>query len=443
MAHQPTSAALSPPRRTRPTVWQLRAYRAAAATARTILRLRPGARPAPGDRPKVTILLQHAWGMGGTIRATLNVAGHLARDYDVEILSVLRRRDEPFFPFPPGVSVTAIDDQRRGAAGPGARLLRRVHGRLFHPDDKVFLPSTLWTDVQLLRHLWRVRSGVLMGTRPALNMLVTEAVRPGLAVVAVEHTTWRAYRDPLRQGIRRRYPHIDAVVVLNDGERRRFERALKGATPVFTIPNAAVEPTGPPSPLDRPVVLAAGRLARVKGFDRLVRAYAIVARERPEWRLRICGDGEERAALAAQIDELGIAGHVELAGTVGDMEREMEQASMFVLTSRAEGLPLVMLEAMGKGLPVVSFRSPGGLRQFIEDGVDGIFVKNRDTEALARAIVGLIDDAGERRRLGAAGREKARRYGMTAVGARWRALVAGLLAEDRSGAVVIAVDPAA
>jgi glycosyltransferase involved in cell wall biosynthesis len=421
MAEQPATTALSPPRRKRPTLWQLRAYRAAAATARTILRLRPASRPAPGDRPRVTILLQHAWGMGGTIRATLNVAGHLARDYDVEILSVLRRRDEPFFAFPPGVTVTAIDDHRPGTTGLGARLLRRVHGRLFHPDDKVFLPSTLWTDVQLLRHLWRVRSGVLMGTRPALNMLVTEAVRPGLAVVAVEHTTWRAYREPLRQGIRRRYPHIDAVVVLNDGERRRFERAVKGMTPVFTIPNAAVEPTGPPSPLDRPVVLAAGRLAHVKGFDRLVRAYAIVARERPDWRLRICGDGEERAALAAQIDELGLAGHVELAGTVGDMEREMEQASMFVLSSRVEGLPLVLLEAMSKGLPVVSFRSPGGLRQFIEDGVDGIFVRNRDTDALARAIIALIDDPAERR----------------------RALVAGLVAEDRVGAPVIAADPAA
>jgi glycosyltransferase involved in cell wall biosynthesis len=443
MAQPSASSALSPPRRSRPTLWQLRAYRAATATARTILRRRPAARPAPGERPKVTILLQHAWGMGGTIRATLNAAGVLARDYDVEILSLLRRRDEPFFAFPPGVTVTAIDDQRRGATGLGARLLRRVHGRLLHPDDRVFVPSTLWTDVQLLRHLWRVRSGVLMGTRPGLNMAVTEAVRPGLAVVAVEHTTWRAYHDPLRQGIRRRYPHIDAVVVLNDRERGRFERALKGRTPVFTIPNAALEPTGPPSPLECPVVLAAGRLARVKGFDRLVRAFAIVARERPGWRLRICGNGDERAALAAQIDELGIGEHVELAGTVSDMERQMERASIFVLSSRAEGLPLVMLEAMAKGLPIVSFNCPGGPRQVIDSGVDGILVKNRDIEALAGAIVSLIDDEDERRRLADAGREKARSYGMAAVGARWRALVAGLIAEDRSAAVVIAPDRAA
>jgi glycosyltransferase involved in cell wall biosynthesis len=408
------------------TQWELRAYRLASGAARRLLRLRPPERRGRGARPRVTIMLVHAYGMGGTIRATFNLAAYLARDYDVEILSLQRRRDEPYFAFPQGVRVTTADDRRPGASPPVARVLRRFRSRLLHPSDRVTLNATLWTDVQLLRRLWRVRSGVLMGTRPSLNMLVTEAGRPGLALVAAEHTTFRAYREPHIAGIRRRYPALDAVVVLTDRERRRFERVLKGAVRVVAIPNAAAEPSGPPSPLDRPVVLAAGRLMRVKGFDRLVAAFAQVARAHPDWQLRICGGGDERAALRRQIAELGIGANVQLAGPVSDLEREMDEASMFVLSSRAEGLPMVMLEAMGKGLPVVSFNCPTGPREIIDDGVDGVLVKNGDVDALAAAMIALIEDEGERRRLAAAGREKARQYGMEAVGGRWRALMAEL-----------------
>src|ERR1700709_1042490 len=76
-----------------------------------------GRRPRPdaeGERPKVYILLMSAWGVGGTIRTTLNVAGHLAKDNDVEILSMVRRRRRPGFAHPAGVTVTAVDDQRGG-----------------------------------------------------------------------------------------------------------------------------------------------------------------------------------------------------------------------------------------------------------------------------------------------------------------------------------------
>jgi glycosyltransferase involved in cell wall biosynthesis len=413
-------------RRRQPTRLDLRAYRVMAAAARWLLRLRPPAHGQEPQRTKVTILLMHAWGMGGTIRATLNVAGHLAPRHDVEVLSVLRRRDEPFFTFPPGVSVTALDDQRAAPRALPGRVLQRFRGRLLHPDDGVVWETTLWTDLQVLRALWRVRRGVLMGTRPALNLLATEAVRRGLAVVAIEHTTWRAYQQPLRQGIRRRYPKIDAVVVLSKRERRRFARALQRRTRVLAIPNAVAQPTGPPAPLERPVVLGVGRLERVKGFDRLIGAFAQVVREHPEWSLRICGSGTEHEALQAQIDEHGLGGHVELAGRVTDIEREMEQASLFVLSSRAEGFPLAMLEAMAKGLPVVSFNCPSGPRNIIRNGVDGLLVPNRDIDGLARAMILLIADEAQRHRLAAAGRQKAWRYGMETVGGRWEKLIAEL-----------------
>jgi glycosyltransferase involved in cell wall biosynthesis len=409
------------PRRASPAAWDLRCHRVATALMRALLRGRR--RPARRDPTKVTILLVSAWGMGGTIRTMLNVAGRLAERHEVEVVSMFRTRDEPFFAFPPGVTVTAADDRRAGAGGAGARLLRRVPGVLLFPGDRTSRKATLWTDLQLVRALWRVRSGVLIGTRPALNLLVAQ-VPHGPAVVATEHAPVGRYNALLKREIRRRYPALDAVVVLGEGERAALERVTRGTTPVHVIPNAVPALPGERSPLAAPVVVAVGRLQPVKGFDLLIRAFAEVAAEHPEWRLRICGSGSERKALKAQIAELGLEARVRLAGRVAQIERELEQASVFVLSSRAEGLPLAMLEAMSKGVPVVSFACPTGPAAVIEHGVDGLLVANGNEAALGRAIAALIADEPLRRRLGAAALRKAEAFGLDAVGERWEALIA-------------------
>ena len=409
------------PRRASPTTWHLRRHRVAVALMRALLRARRPRR----DPTRVTILLVHAWGMGGTIRTMLTVAGRLAERHAVEVVSVWRTCDDPFFPFPPGVTVRAAEDRRPGAGGLLARALRRVPGSVVYPGDRTSRRTTLWTDVQLVRALWRVRSGVLIGTRPALNLLVARA-GPGPALVATEHASFTRYNALLKREIRRRYAALDGIVVLGEGERATFERVTGGATPVHVIPNAAPALPGGRSPLDAPVVVAVGRLHRVKGFDRLIRAFAAVAAEHPGWRLRICGSGSEHEALRALIAQLGLEAHVELAGRVPQIERELERASIFVLSSRAEGLPLALLEAMSKGVPVVSFDCPTGPVGVIAHGVDGLLVANGDEPALARAIATLIADAPLRRRLGEAAIAKAATFGLDAVGERWEALIASV-----------------
>jgi glycosyltransferase involved in cell wall biosynthesis len=413
------------PRRASRTTWHLRCHRVAMALMRAMLRGRRARRPARRDPTKVTILLVHAWGMGGTIRTMLNVAGRLAERHEVEVLSVWRTRDEPFFAFPPGVTVRAAEDRRPGAGGAAARLLRRVPGSLLYPGDRTSHRTTLWTDVQLVRALWRVRSGVLIGTRPALNLLVSQVIH-GPALVATEHAPFQRYNASLEREIRHRYAALDAVVVLGEGERAALERVTGGATPVHVIPNAVPALPGGRSPLEAPVVVAVGRLHPIKGFDRLIRAFAAVASEHPEWRLRICGSGGERRALKALIAELGLEAHVRLAGRVSHIERELERASIFVLSSRAEGLPLAMLEAMSKGVPVVSFACPTGPVAVIAHGVDGLLVANGDEAALGRAIATLIEDEPLRRRLGAAAVRKAGTFGLDTVGERWEALITSL-----------------
>jgi glycosyltransferase involved in cell wall biosynthesis len=235
-----------------------------------------------------------------------------------------------------------------------------------------------------------------------------------------------AHPPRLTAEIRRAYPRLAALVVLTEADRREYARALGAAPRVERIPNAVPRHDGPAARPDAERILAAGRLTAQKGFDRLVPAFARVAAAHPGWTLRICGGGPERGALRRLAREHGLGGRLELAGPVADVQAEMAEASLFVLSSRYEGLPMVLLEAMDKGMAVVSFDCPTGPRELIDDHRNGILVAPGDVEGLADAMLELIEDPALRRRCGAAARETAREYAMEAVGPRWDRLLGSL-----------------
>jgi glycosyltransferase involved in cell wall biosynthesis len=128
------------------------------------------------------------------------------------------------------------------------------------------------------------------------------------------------------------------------------------------------------------------------------------------------------------IEARGLADSVELAGATCDIGAELARASIFAFSSRREGFPLVLLEAMSKGLAVVSFACPTGPQDIIDDHANGILVPPLDTSAFAAALRELIGSEPLRRRLGAAAAARAREYDMSAVGPRWDALLEELRA---------------
>jgi glycosyltransferase involved in cell wall biosynthesis len=209
---------------------------------------------------------------------------------------------------------------------------------------------------------------------------------------------------------------------LTEDDQAAFTRHLGGATRVVVIPNASPNAGKVTSPLDGTIVVAAGALVPRKGFDRLIEAFAPLVPAHPEWQLHIYGKGGERARLLQLIEERGLTDNVFLKGFDPSYQERLRDASVFALTSHFEAFPMVIVEALGAGLPVVAFDCPSGPRHQIRDGVDGILVPNDDVPAFTKGLARMIEDEAFRKQAGAEAAKAAAASGIDAVVARWKAL---------------------
>jgi len=379
-------------------------------------------RPAGDGPPKVIILMVSGWGKGGTTRTMLNVAEYLSPRHEVEIISLWRMREEPVAEHPPGVPVIALDDLRPSVRrGPLERLLAAIPSPLVEPGDRWSSAFSLLSDIRLVRMLRRQR-GILVTTRPALNLMAALLDPPGLTLIGSDHMNLDRYAKSIKQTMWRRYSRLDALVVLTEGTLRGYKKHLDGATKLRLIPNSARD-LGEPADLSSKTVLAAGRLTKQKGFDMLIPAWTKVAAKHPDWRLRICGEGLLRDRLEELVQEHGVGDSVSLAGAC-DMNEAMGSSSIFVMSSRFEGFPLILIEAMSKALAVVSFDCPTGPADIIDNGENGLLVEFKNVDALADAITRFIEDEDLRRRCGPAAAETAKRYRIEEVGPMWDELFA-------------------
>jgi glycosyltransferase involved in cell wall biosynthesis len=298
----------------------------------------------------------------------------------------------------------------------------------FSPQDPRTLFPSLTEFLQVrnlgrgsrLRHLFQL-AGYLRERRPAV--LLAAGLRPNLIAAACKRLLWPPCRlflslhnslspglgelgtikRSLRiRGMRATYPVADGLVCVSAGVAEDLRRYLDPPpskvhviyNPVLSPQQIGRAPTVPPHPWlepgQSPLILGAGRLTRQKDFPTLIRAFALVAAQR-DCRLMILGEGQERSALEGLAAELGLSDRVALPGFVTDAMGYMAHARLFVLSSAWEGFGMVLVEAMAMGTPVVSTDCPSGPREILRDGELGPLVPIADPEALASAMLQVLD----------------------------------------------------
>jgi glycosyltransferase involved in cell wall biosynthesis len=358
----------------------------------------------PGGAERVATTLANAWA---------------ARGAAVTLFTLDDGRTPPFYPLVPAVAHRPL-----AIAGASGSPMAAVANNLRR--------------LRALRRAIRVsRPDVVLSFMDQTNVLTLLATRGlGLPVVVAEHNDPGSQPIGRVRGALRRllYPRAATVAMLTERAAAAFPPSIRRRARV--VPNpivvAAVSPASRTGD-DGRVLAAVGRLDDQKGFDLLLRAFAQVAPAHPWWRLTIRGEGPRRADLERLRDELGLADRVALPGATDRLHDELATADLFVLSSRYEGFPMALGEAMALGLPVVAFDCPTGPREIVTPGVDGVLVPPEDVPALAAALDRLMGDPAARARLAAAAPKVLDRFGLEPVLAIWDDILADADADGEAG----------
>lgn len=366
---------------------------------------------------RITFLVRTVWGIGGTIRTTINTAEALAeRGHDVRIVSCVRNKAAPDFPIDPRVAVTSLWDVRSPADGGESLSLAdayRARRPSYLDADEVnnMKESSRLFDRRVKRFFEQVDTDVLVTTQVTLNLYAAEYARPGTVVVAQEHLFLDNYRPAVRRRILGAYGRLAAVVTITEADARAYREALGDRSDLVTvIPNSVPANAHGPSPLTGPVIMAAGRLTSMKGFNLLVEAFGEIAHRYPDWSVRLYGRGPERKRLQRLIGEYGLRGRIKLMGPVSPLDQAWHEASIAAVTSHYESFGLILVEAMAAGMPVVSTAVKQGPIELVDHEVNGLLVASKNVEQLSAALERLMDDPALRRKLADGGRATARAY---------------------------------
>jgi len=323
---------------------------------------------------------------GGAEKVMVNLArGFVERGLQVDL--VLAKAEGPYLSqVPPEVRVVDLGARRVLYSLPGlVRYLRQERPQAMLSTLSHANIITLWA-----KKLARVSTRLVVREANTISMETTNV--PTLKGKLMPHL------------IRIFYPWADTIVANSRGVAEDLMK-LTGLSPdnIKVIYNPVVTPelfVKAEEPLDHPwfgpgeppVILGVGRLTKQKDFPTLIRAFALVRKERPA-RLMILGEGEERPNLEALVRELGLEEDVALPGFVENPYKYMKRAAVFVLSSRWEGLPTVLIEAMALGTPVVATDCPSGPAEILEGGKWGRLVPVGDINALSESILAALEGA--------------------------------------------------
>lgn len=353
---------------------------------------------------------------GGTERVAATLANYWAQgNWDVTVLT-LNPACEDFYSLDPLVRRISLDlaGDSGGVLNGFVQNVRRV--------------------VALRRCIRQLRPGIALSMMSTPNVLLAFASLGMSTMCAIGSEHCYPPHAPLGKiwnSLRRKmYGRLSAVVALTQVGAEWMKTHVPAAR-IAVIPNAAVwplpdnEPRIAPDSLCRPerkILLAVGRLNSVKNFDVLIRAFAQLAGKYPAWDLVILGEGPERRRLESTIRDTLMEERVLVPGIAGNVGKWYQRADLFVMTSRSEGFPNALAEALAHGLPAVSFDCDTGPRDIIRDGVDGLLVPPDDAAALIDALDRAMGDAALRRRLAARAHDARARFAIQKIAGMWEAL---------------------
>lgn len=378
---------------------------------------------------KIIYCTHSTYNPGGMERVLLNKVTYLSQlpGWEVAVVTTDQHQRPPFYPFPEKVRMTDLEinyseDNEKGAWKKitGYLRKRKEHKR------------------KLTALLLKEKPDIVVSLYPSESSFIPD-IKDGSRKVLELHYC-KFFR--LQYGRKGLLGWIDKLRTRQDEQIvRRFDkfvvltnedRGYWGDLPnIEVIPNAAMHVSDAYSDVMNKRVIAVGRLDYQKGFDRLIQAWEWVQHtgKFTNWKLDIYGQGEWQEMLQQMIDKAELQNTVCLNRPTKQIGEEYVKSDMLVMSSNYEGFPMVMIEAMACGLPVVSFDYKCGPKDIIQTGINGLLVPNGDIQALADAMMKVMEDEAYRKMLSLNARKVVDTYSEQAVMAQWIRLFTSITAK--------------
>lgn len=378
---------------------------------------------------KIIYCTHSTYNPGGMERVLLNKVTYLSQlpGWEVSVVTTDQNQRPPFYPFPEKVRMTDLginysEDNEKGAWKKitGYLRKRKEHKR------------------KLTALLLKEKPDIVVSLYPSESSFIPD-IKDGSRKVLELHYC-KFFR--LQYGRKGLLGWIDKLRTRQDEQIvRRFDkfvvltnedRGYWGNLPnIEVIPNAAMHVSDTYSDVMNKRVIAVGRLDYQKGFDRLIQAWQLVQHtgKFTDWKLDIFGQGEWQEMLQQMIDKAGLQDSLQIHQPTKQIGEEYVKSDLLVMSSNYEGFPMVMIEAMACGLPVVSFDYKCGPKDIIQSGINGLLVPNGDIQALADAMMKVMEDEAYRKMLSLNARKVVDTYSEQAVMSQWIRLFTSITAK--------------
>lgn len=348
---------------------------------------------------------------GGAERVLSILASELSsRGYDISIFS--KSHDNPFYDLNHKINLI-VPKSKITYTNKFVTLIERtkVYAEIFH-----LLRTGIY---DLVISFSTTTNGIVI---PICKILT-------IPVIACEHTNYKANMQSFfKRFIKRRiYPFANCLTVLTERDKNGYyANYLKN---VVVMPNPlSMKPITYNTYDRKKVIVAVGHVAswKIKGFDNLLKIYAELIKKFPFWKLKIAGGGDD-TFVKKLIKELDISEHVSLLGQISDVEKLMKESEIFVLTSRWEGLPMGLLEAMSQGMTCIAFDCYSGPKDLIKHNFDGVLVEDQSNTDFAHKLSELIKDPDFRLFLGNNAIEASKKYLPSFIVDKWEKLISNVV----------------
>ena len=313
----------------------------------------------------------------GTERAVINLSNMLCESdkYDVYIFSLFSDDEKKlYYVYNSKIKIIHLNLNKD-----------KIHNKLI----QIFMYFSL---IKLLKNFVnKYKIDTILGTGTMINSILSFVPRKTKRI-ACEHMSFDSCPTLSKFARRLCYPKLDNIVLLTYSDFRKY--TFISDTKKKVIPNSLSFITREKAELKSKRIIAVGRLTKQKGFDLLLETAVLLKSELPDWYIDIFGSGEDKDILESQIKNLKLEGFVKINPPTKNIQLELLNSSIYLMTSRWEGLPMILIEAKSCGLPCVSFDCPEGPADIIKHNEDGFLVEFGNIDSLAKYVIQLAKDRG-------------------------------------------------